>query len=252
MNALIVITSQPEWSSTAQALIERSSFSMVVYTSLDGYGTRLVDDGPALILVDGALADWQQWTTIPKVSNATRRIPVVVVAQDAAVRDMAQDAGADVALAPDELPERLPDLLATLARVPAAETVRALDRQCGEPLPPEALEGLRLFNAGEYYQQHDAFEALWMQETGPVRDLYRAILQVGVAYYQIERGNRRGALKMLQRAVQWLDALPPACQGVDVAQLRQDAAQVREALAACDDLADFDHRLIQPVRFRHP
>jgi len=55
-----------------------------------------------------------------------------------------------------------------------------------------------------------------MATSGPVRELYRAILQVGIAYYQIERGNHRGALKMLLRSVQWLAMLPDRCQGIDV------------------------------------
>ncbi len=42
-----------------------------------------------------------------------------------------------------------------------------------------------------------------MAESGPVRDLYRAILQVGVAYYHITRGNHAGGLRMLRRCVQW-------------------------------------------------
>ena len=95
------------------------------------------------------------------------------------------------------------------------------------------------FNAGDYYDQHDFFEALWMAEPGPVRDLYRAILQVGVAYHHITQGNPRGALKMLRRSAQWFASLPDVCQGVDVRQLREDAAAVEAALRAADG-ADFD------------
>jgi predicted metal-dependent hydrolase len=117
-------------------------------------------------------------------------------------------------------------------------------------LPPQALEGVEKFNAGEFYKQHDLFEALWVAEQGPVRDLYRAILQVGVAYYQILRGNHRGALKMLLRSIQWLLILPDACQGVDVKQLRADAARVRAELERIGpaDLATFDRGLLRPVK----
>lgn len=70
-----------------------------------------------------------------------------------------------------------------------------------------------------------------MQEGGPVRELYRAILQVGVAYYHAQRGNVRGAIKLLLRASQWLTPMPDECQGIDVAQLRIDATMARFALA---------------------
>ena len=117
-------------------------------------------------------------------------------------------------------------------------------------VPPLALAGVEKFNAGDYYAQHDLFESLWMQTESPVRDLYRAILQVGVAYYQIERGNGRGALKMLLRSLQWLSALPDVCQGVDVRGLREDSAQVRAELERLlpDRLSAFDRLLFKPLR----
>lgn len=114
----------------------------------------------------------------------------------------------------------------------------SLDDQCADPLPPQAREAIDLFNAGAYYRQHDLLEALWRAEKGPVRDLYRAILQVGIACYQVTRDNRRGALKMLQRSLRWLSTLPDVCQGVDVARLRADALRLREALLALPEGSD--------------
>jgi len=215
----------------------------------EAYIARLVEDLPVLIVVDGARADWRFWVATPKTSPATRRIPVVLVADDPALLQAGRDAGADEVLPPAALAEALPRLLA--AREQGRRSVdAALARQCAEPLPPEALEGIRRFNAGEYYTQHDLFEALWMVERGPVRDLYQAILQVGVAYYQITRGNHRGALKMLLRSLQWLAPLPDVCRGVDVAGLRADAARVRAALASLDpaEIGRFDRSLLRPVR----
>jgi predicted metal-dependent hydrolase len=109
--------------------------------------------------------------------------------------------------------------------------------------------GVERFNQGAYYAQHDAFEALWMAESGPVRELYRAILQVGIAYYHVTRGNHAGGLKMLRRCVQWFAVLPDECQGIDVRQLRNDAARVHAALLAIapDEIANFDRALLKPV-----
>jgi predicted metal-dependent hydrolase len=118
---------------------------------------------------------------------------------------------------------------------------------CSEPLPTDALDAIRQFNAGEYYEQHDSLEALWRAEPRPVRRLYQGVLQIGVAYYQITRGNRRGALKMLMRGLRWLDQIPDDCQGVDVARLRADARAVQAALAASPDLDRFDVALLKPV-----
>ena len=244
---LVAVTGRPDWLPAVHARAEAAGFAVTSYSGGD-IVRLLADDQVALLLVDGARADWRTWTAAPKSSPATRRIPVIVVSADPARHRPAFDAGADVFLAPDALAAALPDLLVKRARVLPVATTQTLRTECDDSLPPEGLEGVRKFNAGEYYRQHDLFEALWMAETGPVRDLYRAILQVGIAYFQVTRGNRRGALRMLLRSQQWLAILPDVCRGVDIAQLRQDAAAVRAALEASDDLAGFDRSLLKPVR----
>ncbi len=248
--ATIIITGSPTWAAEISALLRENDADPRQYVERTGYVARLADDRAALILVDGADDQWRFWTTTPKTSPATRRVPVVVISSDAAQRDAALRSGANVVVAPDELIDELPLLLTELARIPAPETLAELNRQCDQPLPPEALEAVHKFNSGEYYKQHDLFEALWMQEAGPVRDLYRAVLQVGIAYFQITRGNGRGALKMLLRSVQWLALLPDECQGIDIAQLRADAAQVRTELerVGAGGIDQFDRNLLKPVR----
>lgn len=120
---------------------------------------------------------------------------------------------------------------------------------CNQPLNDEALAGIAKFNAGEYYAQHDIFEALWANTDAPIRILYKAILQIGVGYYQIEQGNYRGAMKMLKRGLRWLNELPDQCMGVDVAQLRADAMRVQTALSQ-HGIAGFDKALLMPVRLK--
>ncbi len=248
---LIVITGKPAWADEAARVLEAAGFTIAYYHDRAGYVARLADDHAALVLVDGMDPAWSFWATTPKASPATRRIPVMVITAHAAQHDEALTAGADLALAPERIPADLPALARQHARVQDGATRAAILDQCAGPLPAEARAAIALFNAGEYYRQHDALEALWMAETGPVRDLYRAILQVGVAYYQVKRGNQRGALKMLLRSLQWLNLLPDVCRGVDVRQLREDARRVRDALQALppgDDLSAFDRSLLKPVR----
>ena len=242
------------WAATLESVLDGAGFALEHHTTRQDYISGLVDAHAALVIVDGDQPEWRDWVTTLKANQATRRIPVVVVAEDGPARREALSAGADFALSPTELAGELPPLLAEHARVPDPAWSKQLDRQCREPLPPRAQEAIEQFNAGEYYRQHDLLEALWMEENSPVRDLYRAILQVGIAYYQITRGNHRGALKMLLRSVQWLAALPDVCQGVDVKQLRADSARVRAALEAMapGDIGTFDQRLLSPVRLIEP
>jgi len=248
--AVVMITGHPSWAKTATKVIETADYTALAQEEIGGYVIRLVDERAALILADGDGAEWIFWTATPKASPATRRIPIVLVSGDAERRAQASTNGADLALAPEAMLTQLPMLLTDVARVPDPEMIETLDCQCDAPMPPEGLASIALFNAGEYYQQHDHFEAMWMAETGPVRNLYQAILQVGIAYYQITRGNHRGAFKMLLRSVQWLSLLPNVCRGVDVAQLRTDAAAVRAELERVGEegMDQFDRSLLKGVK----
>ncbi len=247
---MIVLTGESAWADRVAAVAESVGAEMRHYPTTEEYIPRLAADHAALIVVDGADSGWQGWTSAPKVSPATRRIPVIVISADRAIRDQALTSGAGFVITPAEIASRLPDIFADHGRFTDAATQSEIADQCSQPLPPEALQAVEKFNRGDYYKQHDLFEALWMQETGPVRDLYRAILQVGIAYFQVTRGNRRGALKMVLRSLQWFHVLPDVCQGVDVAALRADAFRLRDALTAWPEdrpFAEFDHGLLGQV-----
>jgi predicted metal-dependent hydrolase len=247
---VIVITGTPAWAGQVKARLS-ADYHLEHITERTGYVTQLTDWRAAMILVDAVNdEDWRFRVSTPKSSPATRRIPIVVTAEDADSRRAAFTAGADFALRADELIAQIEALAQEYARVEDPARIEQLDCECEDALPPLAVQGIEQFNTGQFYRQHDLFEALWMQTEGPVRDLYRAILQVGVAYYQIGRGNHRGALKMLLRSVQWLLILPDVCQGVDVRTLREDSFRVRAELEAMNptDIGQFDRSLLKPVR----
>jgi hypothetical protein len=139
----------------------------------------------------------------------------------------AKKLGADVVLARSRFTADMPALLQKYANIPDQAILK---ETCQEPLSAKAIKGLELFNEGEYFECHEELEDAWNEDSGPGRDLYRGILQVGVAYLQIERGNYRGAIKMLLRVRQWLDPLPDICRGINIAQLRRDAQAVHDTL----------------------
>ena len=213
---------------------------------------HIVDWQPALLLFDlnNAAVPWREWIAALKSAAATRRIPVLCFGphEDTATMRAAHDAGADAVLARSRFTADMPALFTRYARLPDRA---ALAEACAEPLSELARSGLAKFNEGAYYKAHDALEAAWVADQGAGRDLYRGILQVGIAYHQIERGNYRGAMKMLLRVRQWLDPLPERCRGVDVAGLRADVARVYAALKALgpDGIAAFDHSLFNRVNF---
>ena len=228
-----------------------TDFELITLHEAGDYMNTLIETRAVMILIDAHHPEWERFTTAPTTSSATRRIPIVVVSDDGQQRSESLSIGADFALSFSDLEQQIVTLVKDYGRILDPAIMEQLDCECDEPLPPLAIEGVKKFNAGEYYPQHDLFEEQWVNTEGPVRDLYRAVLQVGVAYFQIERGNYRGALKMLQRSVQWLVILPDVCQGINVAQLRQDSFKVRAELErlGADRLDEFDRDLLKPVEW---
>jgi hypothetical protein len=124
-----------------------------------------------------------------------------------------------------------------------------IDADCQGELPPLAVAGLELFNQGAYFEAHEALELAWRQEKGPVRELYRAILQIGIAYYQIIHRNYRGAVKMFSRCKPWLAPFPQYCQGIDLKDLRRNflAAEAELIRLGPERISEFPAALLKPV-----
>ncbi len=114
------------------------------------------------------------------------------------------------------------------------EPVRA---RCDQPPPPELLEGIAQFNAGEFFEQHETLELLWRDTRTPDRGLYHGILQIGVGFHHWRNGNHHGATVLLDEGIERLRAFAPTCQTVDVARLIADASKARERLASLGKVA---------------
>ena len=178
---------------------------------------------PVLALVDLHVnADWAEGVRRCRLTPHTRAIPIYGFGRHTDVDTLkrARSAGADRAWARSRLVEELPRLLATHIHPEVPMPAGSSD-----PLPARVREGIRLFNDRRYHAQHEAFEDAWNEEPRAVRDMYQGILQVGLAFLQIEARNRSGALKMMGRGLPRLRFLPDVVQGIEVQRL------VRESLA---------------------
>jgi hypothetical protein len=124
-----------------------------------------------------------------------------------------------------------------------------INDSCNGPLHPRAAEGLRLFNAGEYFEAHEALEDAWNAEKGMVRDLYRGILQIAVVYLHITRRNYNGAIKVYVRSQKWVKGWPTICRGIHVEELRRDAETVIAEVTrlGLERISEFDNSLLKPV-----
>jgi predicted metal-dependent hydrolase len=120
---------------------------------------------------------------------------------------------------------------------------------CTAPLHSRAADGLRLFNAGEYFEAHEALEDAWNAEPTKVRDLYRGILQIAVVYLHITRGNYDGAIKVYGRSQRWLNGWSENCRGIKVGELKRNAEAVIHEVKRLgkENIHEFDLSLLKPV-----
>ncbi len=102
--------------------------------------------------------------------------------------------------------------------------------RCGDPPPAGLLRGIEQFNAREYFECHETLENIWNAEPGPIRTLYKGILQIGVGCYHLLRANYKGATMKLRTGADYLEPYAPRCMGVEVGQLIADARRLHARL----------------------
>jgi predicted metal-dependent hydrolase len=139
-----------------------------------------------------------------------------------------------------------PKLVSALERLESADLVAA----CAAPAPPELIQAIHEFNAGEFFEQHETLELLWRATPDEIRHLYEGILQIGVGLHHLfNKHNFRGAAVKLDHGIRLLEAFPPVCHGVDIERLRRDAKAARAHLLELGPkrLEEFDHQWIPRV-----
>jgi predicted metal-dependent hydrolase len=203
---------------------------------------------PVLALVDlDTPGDWRGAIARLKLRPHTRQVPIVAFGSHVEVETLAaaRKAGADHAWARSKLMAELPALVDRHLHPPVVYLAG-----WDAPLPPKARAGVEAFNHGDYFEQHELFEEAWMAESLPIREMYQGILQVGVAFFQIEQNNWAGALKLFRRGLPRLRSLPPICQGVDIAALRDAAEAIHREVTALgpERLHEFERSKFPKIR----
>ncbi len=87
-------------------------------------------------------------------------------------------------------------------------------------LPEHFLEGVRLFNAGQYWHAHEAWEDAWKAEYDATHKLfYKGIIQTAAALVHWQRGNPRGLRLNWAKARPKLAQLPAFMMQLDISSL---------------------------------
>ena len=97
----------------------------------------------------------------------------------------------------------------------------------------EQLElGVSEFNSGQYFECHDTFEHLWMDQRGERKRFVQGLIQVAVGIFHATRGNFRGADSQLSKGMAKLGEFRPRYLGIDVERFFQELLPVHRAVQA--------------------
>jgi predicted metal-dependent hydrolase len=92
-------------------------------------------------------------------------------------------------------------------------------------------EGLRLYDAGEFFTAHEAWESVWLGSPEPEKTFLQGLIQVTAAFHHLQRNNALGTVLLLQAALRRLDRYPASFGGISVALLCHD---IRERLRSLE------------------
>jgi uncharacterized protein len=93
-------------------------------------------------------------------------------------------------------------------------------------------EGLRLYNAREFFTAHEAWESVWLVSPEPEKTFLQGLIQVTAAFHHLQRNNPLGTVLLLQAALRRLDRYPESFGGISVAVLCDDIRERLQSLEA--------------------
>jgi predicted metal-dependent hydrolase len=102
--------------------------------------------------------------------------------------------------------------------------------------------GIDLFNAGYYWESHEAWEAVWIAagRKGPTADFLKALIKLAAAGVKLREQNDSGARRHLRRAVELFETAGDSGAGVShmfglsINQLRLACERLQAAELASD------------------
>lgn len=105
---------------------------------------------------------------------------------------------------------------------------------------PDLLEdGIFFFNAGRYFEAHEAWEDLWRPTRGPLRLFYQGLVQAAVGMHHLTRGNANGARAQLSKSLSKLEQYPGRFCRIDNGKLISDLRQALEGEMAAPLTIDY-------------
>ena len=100
-----------------------------------------------------------------------------------------------------------------------------------DDLPIEIKTGIEIFNEGFYFDAHEIMELRWVIDKSKFRNLYRGLIQLSAAFYHLDRGNTRGAIKLLKMAEENLAPYKNDGYSFDLPELLNEIQKLRAQIS---------------------
>ncbi len=115
----------------------------------------------------------------------------------------------------------------------------------------DMVRGVELFNRGEFWESHEAWEQIWLRHAEPSRVFIQALIQLAAAYHQLHRGIHHGVVKHLNNVALKLGPFSGSFFGVDVDGVKEAVDQSRAEIerVGAAGITGFDQALLCRIAF---
>jgi hypothetical protein len=113
--------------------------------------------------------------------------------------------------------------------------------------------GVKLFNEQKYWECHEELEHHWLEEPGPLRNIYWAIIQVAAAMIHYRENNLIGARGLIFKAKEKIDRVDKMHLENDLLKTTLDWDNFKrlvKSVPAEPELSDFEE--LFKFRFKDP
>lgn len=110
--------------------------------------------------------------------------------------------------------------------------------------------GIALFNAGKFWEAHEAWEEIWKNHPEDGRFFIQGLIQLAAAYHQLGKKVYRGVLIHLKQAQERLKLFPSDYLGIDVPLILQIIDDSLAAIEARPSLGEVDWAALKIARIQ--
>ncbi|MFI5253502.1 MAG: DUF309 domain-containing protein [Bacteroidota bacterium] len=115
--------------------------------------------------------------------------------------------------------------------------------------------GVKLFNAGNYWHAHEAWEDVWKRREEDERLFFQGIIQLAAAYHHVTtHTSYRGAINNLDKSKLKLEIFEPRFLGIEIQPLLESIRQTKEDLedVGQKEFAVSDSYWLPKIQFHKP